>query len=204
MIAATNGLVQALDNLSSLPDWLSDALCRPSTGGGFATRELYTNAEEAIFNTVRPLIINGIEDVVERPDLHDRCLTLVCPYIPPEQRRDEEQFWKDFEITRPRILGALLDAVACAFVAGRKNFQSGRRRPGRGPGPQLRCPRCTRLAAAMHRNVWKYRIGISSPARSARSGILVKLKPKSLAVPLRSLLSYRLENSAGTAYKFTS
>ena len=38
MIAANNGWVVALDNISYLPPWLSDALCRLSTGGGFATR----------------------------------------------------------------------------------------------------------------------------------------------------------------------
>src|SRR6185369_1490440 len=49
-IAATNNWVLALDNLSFVPVWLSDALCRLSSGGGFATRELYTNGEEAIFD----------------------------------------------------------------------------------------------------------------------------------------------------------
>ena len=40
MIRARNGWVLAFDNLSKLPDWLSDALCRLSTGGGFSTRAL--------------------------------------------------------------------------------------------------------------------------------------------------------------------
>jgi hypothetical protein len=40
MIAAQNGWILALDNLSHLPPWLSDALCRLATGTGFATREL--------------------------------------------------------------------------------------------------------------------------------------------------------------------
>ena len=35
MIAANNGWLIALDNLSHLPDWLSDALCRLATGSGF-------------------------------------------------------------------------------------------------------------------------------------------------------------------------
>jgi hypothetical protein len=115
MISATSGWVQALDNISSVPDWLSDAFCRLSTGGGFATRELYTDGEEVIFNAMRPVIINGIENVVERSDLYDRSVTVVCPYISPERRRDEERFWKDFDAARPRILGALLDAVSCAL-----------------------------------------------------------------------------------------
>ncbi len=36
-IAAANGWIIALDNLSHIEPWLSDALCRLSTGGGFAT-----------------------------------------------------------------------------------------------------------------------------------------------------------------------
>jgi hypothetical protein len=37
-IAANNGHVLAFDNLSGLPDWISDTLCRLATGGGFAVR----------------------------------------------------------------------------------------------------------------------------------------------------------------------
>jgi hypothetical protein len=38
MIAANNGYVLAFDNLSGVPNWLSDALCRLATGGSFAVR----------------------------------------------------------------------------------------------------------------------------------------------------------------------
>src|SRR5262249_55588755 len=48
MIAATNGWLLAFDNLSVLRGWLSDALCRLSTEGGFSTRELYTDQDEVL------------------------------------------------------------------------------------------------------------------------------------------------------------
>jgi hypothetical protein len=54
MIAAKNGWLIALDNLSRVHTWLSDALCRLATGGGFATRELYANDEEVLFDAKRP------------------------------------------------------------------------------------------------------------------------------------------------------
>jgi hypothetical protein len=38
MIAANNGHLLAFDNLSPLPAWLSDALCRLASGGSFAVR----------------------------------------------------------------------------------------------------------------------------------------------------------------------
>src|SRR5262249_10004036 len=37
-IAATNGHALAFDNISRLPTWISDTLCRLATGGGFAVR----------------------------------------------------------------------------------------------------------------------------------------------------------------------
>ena len=112
MIAATNGLVVALDNLSHIPTWLSDALCRLATGGGFSTRTLYENDQETIFVAQRPVILNGINEIVTRGDLLDRSLTITCPVIPETNRRTEEEFWREFDAVRPFILGALLDAVS--------------------------------------------------------------------------------------------
>jgi hypothetical protein len=112
MVGAVNGWVLALDNLSAMFPWLSDALCRLSTGGGFATRTLYTNDEETILDAMRPVILNGISDFVVRGDLIDRCVFLHLPVIPEEKRRAERDLWKDFDAECPRLLGALLDAVS--------------------------------------------------------------------------------------------
>ena len=50
-----------------------------------------------------------------RGDLLDRCLVLYFPPIPEEKRRAELSFWSEFELSRPAILGALLDAVSGAL-----------------------------------------------------------------------------------------
>mgnify|MGYP001567769299 FL=1 len=115
MIAAHNGWVVAYDNLSGIPLWLSDALCRLSTGGGFSTRELYTDTEEILIDVQRPIIINGIDAMIERGDLQDRTIPLVLPQIPSDRRRDEKEFWREFEAARPRLLGAVLDIVSVAL-----------------------------------------------------------------------------------------
>jgi hypothetical protein len=111
MIAANNGYLLAFDNLSGLPVWLSDALCRLATGGSFAVRQLYTDDEEMLFEAARPILLNGIEEVVSRPDLGDRAIFLTLAPIREAQRRPEGELWRAFEIARHRILGALLDAV---------------------------------------------------------------------------------------------
>ena len=112
IIAANNSWVLAFDNLSHLPVWFSDALCRLATGGGFSTRELYTDSEEVLFDAVRPVILNGIEELATRGDLLDRTLILYLPQISNEKRKREADFWKDFEDARPQLLGAVLDAVS--------------------------------------------------------------------------------------------
>jgi hypothetical protein len=111
MIAANNGYLLAFDNLSGLPIWLSDALCRLATGGSFAVWQLYTDDEEMLFEAARPILLNGIEEVISRPDLGDRAIFLTLAPIEEAQRRSEAELWRAFEIARPRILGALLDSV---------------------------------------------------------------------------------------------
>lgn len=115
IIAATNSWLPIYDNLSHVLGWLSDGLCRLSTGGGFATRELYTDSDEVLFNVSRPVILTSIEDVVTRGDLLDRAIMLTLAAIPETKRRPESSLWVEFDVARPRILGALLDAVSCAL-----------------------------------------------------------------------------------------
>ena len=111
-ISANNAWTMVYDNLSSLSEELADAMCRLATGGGFAPRALYTDADEVLFNATRPQILNGIEDVVNRPDLADRCLFLTLEPISDEDRLAEKKFWAEFTAVQPGILGALLDGVS--------------------------------------------------------------------------------------------
>ena len=64
-----------------------------------------------LFDAARPVILNGIEDIITRPDLADRAVFLTLEPIPEERRRPEGELWAAFEAERPRILGVLLDAM---------------------------------------------------------------------------------------------
>jgi hypothetical protein len=116
VIGAANSVVLVLDNLSYLDEELSDALCRMSTGGGLSTRELYSDLDEVIVEVQRAGILNGITDVVARGDLLDRCILIELPPIPKGQRRTEAQMAAAFTAAWPRMLGAVLDAVAGAMT----------------------------------------------------------------------------------------
>jgi hypothetical protein len=119
-IDAASGWVIALDNMGSLPAWLSDALCRLATGGGFSTRRLYTDQDQILFSALRPTAVNGIGDVISRPDLLDRALIINLPPIPREQRKLERVLEAEVEQIKPQVLGALFSAVA----AGLRNRES--------------------------------------------------------------------------------
>jgi len=110
-IAGNNGHVIGIDNLSGLPTWMSNALCRISTGGGYATRLLYSDDDEAIFDVRIPVILTGIGNYITRSDLADRSLRFVLEAIPDTARRSDNEFWEAFDAAHPRIFGVLLDGV---------------------------------------------------------------------------------------------
>lgn len=111
-IEAEHALVVAYDNLTYIPDSLSNALCRRATGGGFATRELFSDEGEVIFDSQGPTVVNGIAEVITKSDLLDRSILLYLPRIDKRRRRLERVIDREFAKAQPRILGALLDAVS--------------------------------------------------------------------------------------------
>jgi putative DNA primase/helicase len=56
-------------------------------------------------------VLNGISDVATRGDLADRVLSITLPPVAEDKRRDEGELWAGFYADRPRILGALYNAV---------------------------------------------------------------------------------------------
>ena len=92
-ITSMNQHVLAYDNLSDIPSHMSDALCRQATGSGFATRTLYSDDEETIIDTKRPIMLNGIDNVIRRHDLADRSIVVNMAVISDKKRIPEADFW---------------------------------------------------------------------------------------------------------------
>lgn len=103
------------DNVSRLSQRESDTLCRAVTGDGFSKRKLYTDDEDVLYQFRRALLLNGINVPAQRPDLLDRAVLLRMEKIEEEDRVEERVFWHRFEEARPRILGAVLDALSMAM-----------------------------------------------------------------------------------------
>ena len=94
-IAANNSHVQSFENISKLSDRLSDNLCLLATGGGFRIRTLYTNTDETLFDSARPIVLNEISNFVTRGDLQDR--SIVLPLAPISGRKTEKELYAEFE-----------------------------------------------------------------------------------------------------------
>ena len=72
---------------------------------------LFSDDERHVIHAQRPVILNGIDEFVQRDDLADRCVFLHLPPIDAASRRAEAEFWRAFRAERPAILGGLLNAV---------------------------------------------------------------------------------------------
>jgi len=114
-ISAGRSWILCLENISSIPPWLSDALCSIATGGGYATRKLWEDEDEILFDVRRSVVVNGIHEVITRPDLRDRALSIRAEQISPSQRKTEEEFRNIFAESHPRILGAIADCASTAL-----------------------------------------------------------------------------------------
>jgi hypothetical protein len=112
MIAARNERIPSFDNLSGMPEHLSDAFCGLSTGTALACRSLYTDDEEAFLAARRPCVMNGIDTLTNRGDLLDRTIINELPRIKPSDRILEKKIMAEFERVRPKLLGLFLDATS--------------------------------------------------------------------------------------------
>lgn len=104
-----------LDNISSIPDWLSDCLARAVTGDGFSKRELFSDDDDIIYAFQRAIGLNGINLVVQKADLLDRSVLLGLERIAKDKRKEETEFWKEFDGYKPTFLGAIFTAVSRAL-----------------------------------------------------------------------------------------
>ena len=178
VVAARNQHVLAFDNVSGLKWWLSDALCRIASGAGFGTRELYTDAEEVVFSGARPTILNGIEEVVERPDLAERSIFSTCEPIASKNRLSEEEVWASFAATHASVLGALLDAVA----TGLKRF------PGTRPPDLPRMADFAHWAIACESALWENGAFLTAYNANILAAVESVLEASPVAVAVRKLM----------------
>jgi len=104
------------DNVTSIPEWIADILCRAATGEGASKRRLYTDDDAFLYAYRRCVALNSINIPTRRPDLLDRSVLFGLGPIAPAERKPEEQLWSQFEQAQPALFGAALDVVSRAMA----------------------------------------------------------------------------------------
>lgn len=113
-VSAGASWLVSYENISHLSPPMQDALCVLATGGGFAKRKLYSDADESVITVKRPVVVNGISAAVTAQDLIDRTLSVETPVI--SERAEGGDLWRDYEATHAELLGALADVLARALA----------------------------------------------------------------------------------------
>ena len=108
---ASHNYAVYFDNLSSMPVWFSDSLCRLVTGDGYSKRELYTDDDDILYFHKRSIGICGINQVANKPDLLDRCVIVTLDLISDTERLEESELWKAFNEEKSKVLGAIFDCL---------------------------------------------------------------------------------------------
>lgn len=109
---AFNSWALCLDNVSIIPDWLSDALCRAVTGDGIVDRALYTDDDVVVLEFRRVLAMTTIDAGALAGDLAERLLTIELHTIPDYKRREEAEMDQAYADAHPGILASLFDLLA--------------------------------------------------------------------------------------------
>ncbi len=115
-VSALHSGVLAYDNLKTLRADMSNVFCRFSTGQGYRTRTFYENLGLTVVEVRLPLLINGIDSTVMQGDLLNRSIKLWLPAIAAADRTTIAKVEREFEVLRPGVLGALLDAVSTGLA----------------------------------------------------------------------------------------
>lgn len=110
--AAAGSWVVTVDNISTVSEWFSDALCRASTGDGDVKRRLYSDAGLRVFSFRRCVMLTGIDLGGLRGDLTERLLRIELDLITADMRRSEAQMAQEYADAHARTLGALLDLLS--------------------------------------------------------------------------------------------
>ncbi|WP_217712277.1 ATP-binding protein [Streptomyces sp. NA02950] len=109
---AFNSWALCLDNVSIIPDWLSDALCRAVTGDGIVDRALYTDDDVVVLEFRRVLAMTTIDAGALAGDLAERLLMIELHTIPDSKRREEAEMDAAYADAHAAILASLFDLLA--------------------------------------------------------------------------------------------
>ena len=116
-MAASGSWCVVIDNVSRIPGWWSDAICKAVTGDGWVRRKLYTDSDLAVLTYRRCVVLTSIDAGALRGDLGDRLMLVDLERIGERQRMTEADLDRRYAEAKPRLLAGLLWAVSRTLAA---------------------------------------------------------------------------------------
>ena len=110
IVTARARQVIVYDNLTRIPQWLSDALCTLATGGGISERKKYTDADLFATSVRRSVILTGIQPTMHAQDLVSR----IVEVSPPAMQRviTDEQYEAALDAGHASRLAIIFDMLS--------------------------------------------------------------------------------------------
>jgi hypothetical protein len=115
-VSASASWAVALDNVSAVPGWLSDTLCKAVTGDGYIDRVLYSDDDVTVLAFRRVVLMTSIDPGALAGDLAERLLVIELQPIPDTGRRPDADVRAAYADARPAILASLLDLLALVLA----------------------------------------------------------------------------------------
>ena len=103
----------AFDNISQIREAISNTLCKSVTGGTQIKRKLYSDKNLVILTYKNCVILNGIGDFVQMPDLLDRIVTLKT--IPHGANKSKVSLLAQFQKDLPDIMAKIFTVLQQAM-----------------------------------------------------------------------------------------
>lgn len=110
-VSAFNAYGVGLDNISRMPPWFQDALCKAVTGAALVRRERYSDDSISVLKFRRPIVITTIDPGALQGDVADRLLLVELQPIDRRQRLTDAEVTASADRIRASTLGALLDLL---------------------------------------------------------------------------------------------
>lgn len=111
-VAATASWTVALDNISTIPQWFSDTLCKAVTGDGVVDRANYTDDDVTVLSFRRVIALTSIDAGALAGDLAERMIPVELQRFDPRKRRTDTEVQRAYRDAAPTILTGLLDLTA--------------------------------------------------------------------------------------------
>ena len=103
------------DNVRIEPRWLSDEVCRATTGAAHSKRKLYSDDDDIPYKYKKILAFAGINIIFSEPDALDRSIRIELERIRDEANIPDARIETELKQMIPGLLGYIFDTISKAL-----------------------------------------------------------------------------------------